>query len=242
MANYRLINTKFWDDNYITTLTGSEKLLFLYFLTNSSVEICGAYEISIRKILSETGLSKSLAQVAIDKFMHDERIIYRDGWVFIPNFIKNQALNPSVIKGITRTLLNTPDWIQKQADWDRLGQAPPKLSVTKLNLTKLIAGDKPVRDRPKTISNSQALLDWFNSINPALGYKNKTEWDAADWVFAQKGDDGEPITLEEVLAMCQYLHDNRLEAFAHIVTKPSELKRSWVKIQINQERKIHGKN
>ena len=42
MSKKRWINTKFWDDEYITELESIEKLLFLYFLTNE-----GAFPIPV---------------------------------------------------------------------------------------------------------------------------------------------------------------------------------------------------
>ena len=39
----RYINTKFWDDNYVIQLDPSEKLMFIYFITNPLTNICGIY-------------------------------------------------------------------------------------------------------------------------------------------------------------------------------------------------------
>ena len=57
MDKRRSINTKFWDDNFVVELTPEEKLLFLYLLTNSLCNILGIYEISIKRICFDTGLS-----------------------------------------------------------------------------------------------------------------------------------------------------------------------------------------
>jgi hypothetical protein len=126
MADYRIVKTKFWDDPYITSLDPNQKLLFIYLLTNSCTDISGAYEISIKKIEFDTQLGDSLIQAGVRLFEADEKMIYKDGWLFIPNFIKHQSLNPSVIKGILKSLENVPQWIRDKTDWHRLGTASPQ--------------------------------------------------------------------------------------------------------------------
>ena len=44
MSKQRSVDTCFWDDRYITQLDPSEKLLFLYLLTNTLTNICGVYQ------------------------------------------------------------------------------------------------------------------------------------------------------------------------------------------------------
>lgn len=112
MAKLRSVNTKFWDDSYIINLDPHEKLLFLYLLTNPLTNICGAYEISLRRISFDTGLVDSLLKAMLEKFSLSERITYKDGWVVIHNFMKNQSLNPKVMRGIELGLTNTPKWIK----------------------------------------------------------------------------------------------------------------------------------
>ena len=43
MAKFRLINTKFWDDSYVAKLSTSEKLLFIYFISNPLTTVAGVY-------------------------------------------------------------------------------------------------------------------------------------------------------------------------------------------------------
>ena len=55
-----MVNTKFWDDTYIVTLDPIEKLLYLYFLTNPLTNICGIYEIQLRRVAFDTGIDKEV--------------------------------------------------------------------------------------------------------------------------------------------------------------------------------------
>jgi len=112
----RYINTKFWDDTYIVELDPSEKLLFLYFITNPLTNIIGVYEISLRRISFDTGFDKDMVLRILDRFTRDNKIKYQDGWIIIKNFIKNQKQsdnpNDNINKGIKNCLEEIPDDIR----------------------------------------------------------------------------------------------------------------------------------
>ena len=114
MAKQRMVNTKFWDDNYIIDLDPIEKLLFLYFLTNSLTNIAGIYEISIRKIAFDTGIDKDMVKKILDRFKTDKKIYYIEGWIIIANFPKYQSYknHPKIKRGIELILEEIPDNIR----------------------------------------------------------------------------------------------------------------------------------
>jgi hypothetical protein len=111
MAKKRYINTRFWDDIYISNLDPSEKLLFLYFLTNQRTDICGIYEIPLKSIAVDTGLHNEMIIKILERFTRDKKIFYIDGWVYVKNFAKHQSVNESVEKGIERSLADIPSEI-----------------------------------------------------------------------------------------------------------------------------------
>lgn len=133
MAKQRYINTRFWDDGYITTLDPIEKLLFIYFLTNPLTEISGAYEIQLKRVALDTGIDRDMVQKILNRFADEDKIIYRDGWILVANFVKHQSMNPSVQTGIENALNCCPDWIK-----DRLTTACDRLSHLNLNKSNLI--------------------------------------------------------------------------------------------------------
>ena len=128
MAKNRYVNTHFWDDGYITTLDPIEKLLFLYLLTNPLTEISGAYEIPLRRIAFDTGIDRDMVAKIFTRFEEEDKVIYRDGWVLISNFIKHQSVNPKITKGIETSVNHCPNWIK-----DRLSIAYDRLSHLNLN-------------------------------------------------------------------------------------------------------------
>lgn len=128
MAKQRYINTRFWDDGYISSLDPIEKLLFIYFLTNPLTEICGAYEIPLKRVALDTGIDRDMVQKILNRFADEDKIIYRDGWILVCNFIKHQSINPKVTQGIESAVNRCPDWIK-----DRLSIAYDSLSHLNLN-------------------------------------------------------------------------------------------------------------
>jgi len=54
----RIVKDEFWTDPYIEDLDPSEKLLFLYLITNPLCNVAGIYESQITRIAYETGFEK----------------------------------------------------------------------------------------------------------------------------------------------------------------------------------------
>lgn len=128
MAKKRYINTKFWDDNYITNLDPIEKLMFLYFITNPLTDICGVYEIPLRRMAFDTGIDKDMIIKILERFKNDDKIYYIDGWIYVKNFSKNQIINDSVQKGISRSISVVPKEILDEID--KLGQRIERTNQT----------------------------------------------------------------------------------------------------------------
>ena len=100
-----MITTDFWRENFIDELEPIEKLLFLYLLCNPATNLCGIYQLPLRIISSDTGISTESLKDIFSKFSSKERAYYLDGWVILPNAPKNQDLNNIKIRsGITREL------------------------------------------------------------------------------------------------------------------------------------------
>ncbi|MBK8150831.1 MAG: hypothetical protein IPK58_22170 [Acidobacteria bacterium] len=112
MSKKRYVDTKFWDDNFIIGLDPIEKLLFLYFLTNPLTELSGAYEISLRRVAFDTGIDRDMVLKILERFEKHNKMIFREGWVFIVNFMDYQAINPKIKLGIERSFKCCPDWIK----------------------------------------------------------------------------------------------------------------------------------
>ena len=108
MAKNRIVNTRFWIDDYISHLDPIEKLMFLYFLTNPLTDISGIYEIPLKNVALDTGIDKEMAERIIKRFERDGKIFYENGWVAVKNFSKHQVENPKVLRGIELGIEKAP--------------------------------------------------------------------------------------------------------------------------------------
>jgi len=55
----RLINTRFWSDNFIQELNPLDRYLFLYLLTNEHANISGVYELPLKTMVTSIGMRSS---------------------------------------------------------------------------------------------------------------------------------------------------------------------------------------
>lgn len=99
----RSINTRMWSDKWFEELTPSQKLLWIYLLTNQMTNMLGVYEISFRKISFETGLPGDTITKAFEGFERDRKAFYIDGFVVLTNWLKNQSLNSNMKVSALRT-------------------------------------------------------------------------------------------------------------------------------------------
>lgn len=107
MAKERMINTRVWNDTWVSKLDPIEKLLFVYFLTNSYTNISGIYELPLKMAAVETGIDPSMFEKMLPHL--EPKIIYKHGWVILPNFPKYQNTeNPKIMTGIQRELASVP--------------------------------------------------------------------------------------------------------------------------------------
>jgi len=230
MANQRqrMVNTRFWDDNYTSNLDPIEKLMFLYFLTNTSTNISGVYEIPIKKIANETGIDKEMVIKQLDRFARDSKIFYIEGWIGIKNFIKHQSINPSVEAGIARCMKEVPIAMINRLSTDC--EQPALLNLTKLNLTKpnltetvkVIKKENFLKD-----SELKVLIDLFKEVNPSYlkFFSNTSQRKALDEL-------AKAITLEKLTEILKALPSIVCEPFAPKITSPTDLQRDLGKLII----------
>lgn len=229
MAKSRLINTRFWIDDYVSNLDPSEKLLFLYFLTNPYTDICGVYEVPLKHVALETGLDKEMVIKILARFKRDGKIFYQNGWVAIKNFAKHQQDNPKVKKGIELGFLKAPPELI-----DSLSIDYGELSHSNSNLN---SNSNP-NEETSNLSNKQKFNPLGGEIIKAMidvdpknksYYSNKTQRSACDFLIDEYG-------LDEVLNRIKIIPRlNKLPYFPTIHT-PWDLKEKWKKLEEAVER------
>ncbi|MGK4184958.1 DnaD domain protein [Pediococcus pentosaceus] len=115
MSVFRQIQTTYWEDVYVEDLKPEKKLLFLYLLTNTHTKQCGVYEISIRAISIDTGLSKEDVKKVMDQLIEAGKIQYNDAnkEIYIVNWLKyNSAKSPKVASLVDKEIkdIKTPEF------------------------------------------------------------------------------------------------------------------------------------
>ena len=172
MSNHRYINTKFWTDNYIINeLNPVEKLIFIYLITNTHTNICGVYELPLKVMAMETGIDRdNLEKVILPKLEKDGKILYKNGWMAVKNFIKHQAVNPSIEKGIKEKLAEAPKELKNfvMDDGTACTQPVPSLPTACIQSVGNLIQSNLIKD-----THSQAVcLPNKDCSQPQIGHKN----------------------------------------------------------------------
>ena len=76
MAVYRQIQTSFWQDDFVLSLTPEEKYFYLYLLTNSKTKQCGIYQLPLPILIIETGYNQETVDKLLRRFIEYGKIIY----------------------------------------------------------------------------------------------------------------------------------------------------------------------
>ena len=110
MSKYRPVYTKIWKDRDFLKASKDSKLLFIYLITNESITNSGIYEIPIKTITNETGLTRSTVEQLLVKGSM-KNVIYdlKNEIVFITNTRKYcRGGNPKQVeKGIINEMRQT---------------------------------------------------------------------------------------------------------------------------------------
>lgn len=188
MAKYRPLKTSFWTDDWIATLCATEKLLYLYLLTNPHTNLCGIYRVSIRYLSFETGIGVEEVTRILQKFEEDKKAVYKDGWIVLVNYQKHQTKSPKVKKGIEREMSEIPQEIAELRygiDTVSIGidkpilKLKPKLKLKK-DITNVISkkSEKEIKFEEDSVPYQLAFLMFENirGAHPKFKQPNFQKW------------------------------------------------------------------
>lgn len=113
MSTQRYISTSFWDDEWIHRLDPSEKLLYMYFMTNTLTNIAGVYKIAVERISYDTGFNENTIQHIFEKFEKSGKVHRKGEYIAIPSWPKHQKWQSkeSIRNGIVKILNDFDDEI-----------------------------------------------------------------------------------------------------------------------------------
>lgn len=229
----RYINTKFWNDSYVSDLDPIEKLLFIYFLTNEHTNISGVYEVPLKVVALETGIDKTMIEKILPRL--SEKVGYIGGMVVVKNFLKHQETkSEQTLKGI----LNC---------WNEIGKDKIKSLVDKglyvisvgevegvyrghIGVPKYLDLDSNLDLDSKGEETSQEipeLIKSFESINPVAKnwYGNNTQRKACQDLIDTYSFQRVKDVIEKTLPKT-----NNLQYFPSITT-PLQLRDKWSSLE-----------
>lgn len=265
MAKNRYVNTKFWTDPYVLEkLNPLDKLLYLYLMTNPYTDISGVYELPLKIASVELGIDReNLENVMLPKLEADGKIMYRDGWVAIKNFIKHQKHNPKVVRGIELGLERAPKELRLFIGYDNLSHTNTNYNTntnTNINTNTTStakAGAKPKTVKPKPVKEKKPapkaeyaegyevdsvlvseLIKLFESVDPKnkTYYGNTSQRKACAFVIGEYG-------FEEVKKRVAFLPRTNKQPYFPSITTPVQLRDKWVNLEdaVERYKKEHSK-
>ena len=76
MSYYRMLHTSFWTDTKVSeNFTPEDRYFYIYLLTNPSMNLSGCYEISLKKMVFETGYSEETVNKLLSRMEDVHKVI-----------------------------------------------------------------------------------------------------------------------------------------------------------------------
>lgn len=114
MAVQRYISTSFWDDAWVQSIDPSEKLLYLYLMTNPLTNIAGIYKITDKRIHDDTGFNVEMINRLMDRFKKAGKAHREGEYIIIPSWPKHQKWREkqTIETGIRKIITELPKSIR----------------------------------------------------------------------------------------------------------------------------------
>jgi hypothetical protein len=109
MSSKRSISTSIWSDPFFEDLSPSDKLLFVYLITNEKTNMLGIYECSEKKISFETGIDSDTVKMGLKRFERVKKISRVANYIILLNFMKHQKYNTNMKKSALSTYGDLPN-------------------------------------------------------------------------------------------------------------------------------------
>ena len=91
----RIIQTRFWDDDFINNSHYATRYIYMHLLTSAYINICGMFQLTVNKIMFETNLPPELFELAKKELEEAKKVFFFKGWVFVVNARRNNRYEVS---------------------------------------------------------------------------------------------------------------------------------------------------
>jgi len=223
----RSVNTYFWDDSFIQDLNPTSKLLFLYLLTNSLTNVLGIYEITLKRIVFDTGLNELQIKKAFEAFGSLWKVYYIDNYIILPNFLKNQSMNSNMKTGAINVFNELPqnirelsDYKEEVKDFETLLKALKGFENSNSNIKfNIKSNSKDIK--PKILNPSLDEVKLYfkeNGYKEDIATKAFNFYDTANWIDS-KGN--QVLSWKQKMISVWFKEENK---------KPVEIKKRYWKV------------
>ena len=233
MAKTRMVNTRFWSDNFISELNPLDRYLFLYLLTNEHTNISGIYELPLKAMSFETGIEIDMLKKMIRRLYG--KVFYIEGWVCIKNFQKHQSTTSTTVKrGIEVEMAKIPlkikEMIDKVYPIDTLSGG-----IIYLNFNSNLNSNLNSEAETSQVEESNSIvsiIEAFKEVNPAYRkwFANKTQRAAAERLIKSH-------TLEQALKVIAILPRSNKLSYVPTITTPLQLEDKWASLEASLTKK-----
>lgn len=111
-----------WEDEFFSTLTATQKLLFIYYITNDNIGLTGKYEITDRQTSFDTGLTQTQITDFKTIFHTAGKIHFYKNWVYVVNATKlNGYSGEKLEKATSNELEDIPSDVNESLDTLSIG-------------------------------------------------------------------------------------------------------------------------
>jgi hypothetical protein len=162
------IRTDMWEDPWFFELNANEKLVWVYLISNSVINIGGILRASIPSLSLYCSLPDEEIRSIMQRFVDDGKILYEDNFVFVVNFRKYHVYGNSLESGASKAIMSLPEHLRGQ--------------VIEI-LEGLETLPTPSQEGLETLSNKNKSSNKNNINNNILNIKSNSDSkpDKIDW-------------------------------------------------------------
>ena len=163
----RYISTSIWSDTWFDSLSGTEKLIYFYLLTNVHTNPAGIYPFALKYICADTGFSRDEVNAAMKKFQDAGKAFFYREYMIIPKWLKHQKVNErtTMFLGALKVLRSLPDEIKdfirdrRHYDFDVSKYIGDTSAIDSLPIAYTEKSDSLSQNNGETMPNSTHDLD-----------------------------------------------------------------------------------
>jgi len=217
----RSVNTRFWDDAYVQELSPTEKLLFLYLLTNTLTNLIGIYEITQKRMEFDTGITSQTIQKALERFSKDKKVFYHDGFIILPNFLKHQNLNTNMQIGAIKLFASLPKTIKNSILANGSEALPNDYQTIRNAMLNMNRIGMEVEGEYEGENESEGEYDFVNFSKLSKQQKIEKTIDHYRELWKQARDEKDAAAMDAITKISTMLKEEKLDKVAAMGDQPT---------------------